>query len=72
MYVLSIKASYALHSFLGFESTVFGRRLRNALGESETVQSFAFRDIVGAKTGFNLSDLISFLDLFFSKSHRSM
>lgn len=48
---------------LGFESTVFGRRIRHVLGENETVKSFTFRDVVGANTGFNLSDLISFMSL---------
>ena len=45
----------------GFESTVFGWRIRHVLGEKETVKSFTFRDVVGANTGFNLSDLISFM-----------
>lgn len=47
----------------GFESTVFARKLRNILGKNETVKSFTFRDTVGANTGFNLSDLVSFMDL---------
>lgn len=54
-----------LRSFvtLGLESTVSGRKLRNTLGENETVNSYTFREIVGANTGFNLSDLISFVGL---------
>lgn len=48
---------------MGFESTIFGRELRSISGENETVKSFTFRDIVGANTGFNLSDLISFMGL---------
>lgn len=56
----------------GFESTVFARKLRNILGKNETVKSFTFRDTVGANTGFNLSDLVSFMDLLFSKSHQSV
>lgn len=63
LYVLSIGFSYALPSSLGFESTVFGRKFRNILRENETVKSFTFRDTVGANTGFNLSDLVSFMDL---------
>lgn len=41
----------------------FERKWRNLLGENETVQSFTFRDNVGANTGFNLSDLIFFMSM---------
>lgn len=57
---LSIGITYVL-SFGSFESTVFGRKLRNRM--NETVKSLTFRDIVGANTGFNLLDLICFLGL---------
>lgn len=50
-------------SSLWFERTVFGRKLRNILGENEIVKSFTFRDIVGANTRYNLLNLIFFMDL---------